>query len=558
MSTVEEFESRKGDHSTANKRRRVLVIGMDAVTLDLLYPWIDEGKLPNIARLMKDGVHGKLASTIQPITAPAWTSFMTGMNPGKHGLYDFVRRQENGYDIEVTNGSMITVPTMFERISQAGKRVVAINVPYTYPPKPLNGIVVSGPFIAVNDASIIHPPEKAEEILGLVNNYKVLPDYDATKDQPLTAYGNALLEGIEMRRRVALHLIEEDWDLFTVVFMETDPVQHHFWHCMSEPGEMEDCPGDMILKVYQQVDKAIADLLTVVDENTFIILLLDHGAGRLYKILNLNRWLAQHDWLTFKSNKGKEKHQLQSTLVNRIMRLYRRHFNSNVRLRIKTWLGSNRFDKLKGNVESTLFTSAIDWTKTRAYALGAGGNIFINLEGREPEGIVKPGEEYNELVELITSEFMNLVDPETGEKLIRKVWRRNELYSGPYVDKAPDLILEWIHFGYWGRGRYDVQNAPLFEDLQTLDFTDLVLSGTHRRHGVVFLKGPAIKKGYLMQDAEIIDLAPTILALLDIPIPEDMDGNVLMDAWSSGHFDVKYGGKSFSEGDSKEFTDDET
>ena len=175
MSTVESLNGAKADSNTAIPRRRVLVIGMDAVTLDLIYPWVEEGKLPNIARFLSEGVHGKLASTIQPITAPAWTSFMTGMNPGKHGLYDFVRRQDNGYNIEVTNGSMITVPTMFDRVSHVGKRVITINVPYTYPPKPINGVVVSGPFIAVSDASIIHPSDKAEEILGLVDQYKVLP-----------------------------------------------------------------------------------------------------------------------------------------------------------------------------------------------------------------------------------------------------------------------------------------------------------------------------------------------------------------------------------------------
>ncbi len=199
------------------ERTRVLVIGIDAVTLDLLSPWVEAGKLPNIAKLMSEGTHGKLASTIQPISAPAWASFMTGMNPGKHGLYDFVRRQRDSYGIEVTNGSMVAAPTLFQRISDAGYQVIAINVPYTYPPKPVNGVVVSGPFTAVSDASIIYPQEKAETILNLVKDYRVLPDYDATKPHPLASYGKALLKGVEMRHRIAKYLIQnEPWDLFTV------------------------------------------------------------------------------------------------------------------------------------------------------------------------------------------------------------------------------------------------------------------------------------------------------------------------------------------------------
>lgn len=557
MSTVEEFESAQVDKTSANKRKRVLVIGMDAVTLDLVYPWVQEGKLPNLAKLMASGSYGKLESTIQPVSAPAWVSFMTGKYPGKHGLYDFVRRERDGYGVEVTNASMIEAETLFHLVSNHGKRVIAINVPYTYPPQPVNGVMVSGPFIAVSDERIVYPKSRAGEILNLVENYKVLPDYDATKTSPLTAYGKALLEGVEMRRRIALHLIKEDWDLFMVVFMETDPVQHHFWHCMTAVEQNHDCPRDMIQKVYQSVDKAVGDLLAAIDENTVIILLSDHGAGPLYKILNLNRWLADNHWLVFKKNNGKEINRWQNLFVAKAMRLYRKYINSDIRKSIRGWLGSAIFDRIKGNVETALFTNVIDWQNTRAYALGAGGNFYINLQGREPAGTVKLGPEYEEALHSLTSQLEDIRDPQTGEKLIRKVWHRNELYSGPHVDKAADLIIEWADYGYWGRGRYDVKNAPLFEEWNTMDFTDLFISGTHRRHGVIIINGSEVLSGVDIHNASIVDLTPTILACLDIPIPDDMDGQVLTHQFKENALRVQRTSALEQTGTEQKFTEEE-
>lgn len=541
------------------ERKRVLVIGIDAVTLDLLAPWVEAGKLPNIAKLMAQGSYGKLASTIQPISAPAWASFMTGMNPGKHGLYDFVRRQREGYGIEVTNGSMISAPTLFQRVSDAGYRVIAINVPYTYPPKPVNGIVVSGPFIAVSDASIIYPKEKAEAILNLVGDYRILPDYDATKQQPLTTYGEALLQGVEMRHRIAKNLIKnEPWDLFTVVFMATDPVQHYFWHCMTNDGETEDCPRDMILQVYQRVDTAIGDLLTEIDEHTVVMLLSDHGAGPLIKMVNLNRWLADRNWVSFKAAGGKKQRRWQSQIVSNAMRLYRKYVSSHNRARIRGWLGVERFDQLKGGVESALFSSAIDWNNTRAYAIGAGGNIFLNVKGREPAGTIEPGEEFEKVLQAVATEFMELRDPDTGERMLRKVWRGTELYNGPYQNLAPDLVLEWVNYGYWGRGRYDVQNVLVFENAFTTDFSDLLLSGTHRRQGVLILSGHGVIPGLELQNASIVDLAPTILAYLSIPVPEDMDGHVLRDNFTNDAVTIHYSSGDAQKGSEHEFSKDET
>ncbi len=340
--------------------------------------------------------------------------------------------------------------------------------------------------------------------------------------------------------------------------MATDPVQHYFWHCMTSDEESEDCPRDMILQVYQRVDTAVGDLMAEVDERTVVMLLSDHGAGPLIKMVNLNRWLADRNWVSFKQSGGKKNHHWQGYVVDKAMRLYKKYGPSDVRARIRGWLGVKRFDQIKGTVESALFSSEIDWRHTRAYAMGAGGNIFLNVKGREPEGLIEPGEEFDRELQALADAFMELRDPGTGERMLRKVWRADELYNGSYLDLAPDLILEWVNYGYWGRGRYDVKNVPIFEDLYTMEFSDLLLSGTHRRHGVLIVWGPKVNKSAALEDISITDLAPTILALMNVPVPEDMDGHVILDAFKPETFTIHYSSGDGRKGSEQKFSKEET
>jgi predicted AlkP superfamily phosphohydrolase/phosphomutase len=189
-------------------------------------------------------------------------------------------------------------------------------------------------------------------------------------------------------------------------------------------------------------------------------------------------------------------------------------------------LGVHRFNQIKGDYESALLSSTIDWGRSRAYSLGAGGNIFINLKGREPEGIVQPGQKYKQLCDDIADALSALSDPETGQPIVKRVHRRKEIYHGPFLDQAPDLIIEWIDYAYWGRGLYGSQ-MPVFEIPHSFDFSDQPLSGAHRPDGVLIIWGSGVRPGVQVEGAGLADLAPTILGLLGAPIPAYMDGSPL-------------------------------
>ncbi len=494
------------------------------------------GYLPNLSRLMSGGCHGPLASTLQPVTAPAWTTFMTGTNQGQHGLYDFVRRRTGTYKLEVTNASMIAVPTMFDLVGDSGLRVATLNVPYTFPPRPINGVQVSGPFAPVSDARLVYPPTLGNALMDLVDGYFITPDYDPGVPDPLSAYVSALERGVEYRRQLAVHLMDtEPWDLFVVVFMATDQVQHFFWHYMEASGDDNATRFRHAIRgVYQRVDQAIGSLLERIGEDTVVIVMSDHGAGPLHRVVNLNRWLDEAGFLRFRPSQNGSRERWRARLVNSLVNAYRSRTPAALRARVRSRLGVRRFEQLKGDMETALFTSAIEWGETTAYALGAAGNIYLNVAGREPEGTVQPGSEYEALRNELADALAAMEDPETGERIVLRVWRREELYHGPFLDQAPDLVIEWADYRYWGRGRYDIWSAPVFEDRKTLDFSELPLTGTHRPDGIFITSGPGVKAGAKIGGARLVDLAPTILGVLGLPVPGYLDGAVLQAAFVEG------------------------
>lgn len=522
-----------------SKTKRVLVIGLDGATFDLIEPWAAQGLLPNIARLMNNGTFGNLKSTLQPTTAPAWVTFMTGVNQAKHGLFDFVRRKRDSYNLEITNGSLVAAPTIFEIASQQGHRVVSINVPYTFPPKPVNGVMVAGPFVPTVGPELVYPPDFFEKLKGIAPNYSVLTDYNGRADDPLSDYATKLVQGIEMREALALHLMEsESWDLFTVVFMATDEVQHTFWECMeSDSGTPAAKYGGVILQIYQRLDQAIGKLVSQVESealnrDTTVVILSDHGAGRFRLMINLNRWLSEANFLKFRLEENGPTRNMRTGTIKRLAQAYRRYVPPRMRSAFRGWLGSERFERAKGAFESALLTDLVNWDETIAYSLGAGGNIYVNLAGREPQGIVQPGSEYEQLRERLIAALLTMRDPQTGEAIIKNVLKREELYNGPYLEQAPDLVIQWADYGYWGRGQYDV-HAPVFENQRQFDFSDQPLTGSHRLHGILIMHGEEVKTGHRIMGANLIDLTPTILGLLGIAPLASMDGHLLEEAFTN-------------------------
>ncbi len=512
-------------------RRRVLVVGLDGATLDLIEPWANAGILPTFKRLMDEGVWGALRSTLPPITGPAWTSFATGTNPGKHGVYDFLGRQPGTYRLSSFNATRRHGASLWRILSQAGKKVGVLNVPLTYPPEPVDGFVVAGLLTPPDAEDYCYPQEVGRGLREAVPDYVVQPggNFDASgREADLL---RVLREMSAMRMGAACHLWEAiDWDFYMVVFMATDTVQHAFWHFMDDTHSRHpaDTPPEFryaIRECYRQLDRYLGELLDMVDDGTHVIVVSDHGFGPLEKYIHMNTWLWREGFLHFKSTpitfvkSALFRSGFTPLNLYRLLRHLRQAGTVVKSIRRRRNRARNLLDRC------FLSFDDIDWARTRAYSVGNVGQIFVNLRGREPEGVVEPGRDYDSVLDELEQALHRSRDPWTGQEIVQEVHRREDIYSGPRLEQAPDLFCEPRDWRYAGFGLLQFASNDWLEP--PFDRT-----GGHRMEGVLLATGPGMRCGYALEGASIVDLAPTILALLGVPIPSDMDGQVLTGLFS--------------------------
>lgn len=506
---------------------KVLLVGLDGATLDLLNPLMDEGRMPFLSRLVGEGVLGELETTYPPVTAPAWASFQTGKNPGKHGIYEFLYRRKGSVDQVPVNARMLGGKTLWRLLSEAGKRVGIVNVPLTYPPSEVNGFMI-GDFLTPQGArDFSYPPELLEDLEGRFGPYLLYHTQVYTKG----SVGQVLEELdriLAYRAQTTHYLLEEKpWDFFMVYFAGTDRIQHELWHIMDRNHPMHDSHEakryrEATLDFYRQIDAEVERLVKSVDETTTVIMMSDHGFGPIHKFVNINAWLLRRGFLKLKRDPISRlkyiffRSGLTPALGYRIaMRL------GFARLRLSQGV-SKRFTILRLLDRLFLSLANVDWERTRAYSQGNYGQLYVNLRGREPHGIVEPGADYERVREELIEGLHRLKDPESSEKVVAQLFRREDLYSGPHLERAPDVCF-LLREGYKALGTLDFSSHRVIERV----FGN---SGDHRMTGFIAMRGPAVKNKAKLSDAKIIDVTPTILYLMGIPIPEDMDGRVLVEA----------------------------
>ncbi len=526
---------------------RVFLIGWDGATFDLIRPWVAEGKLPTLAKLMETGTQGPLRSTLPPWTFPAWSSFMTGKNPGKHGIFDFTRSRPGTYDLEFVNGSQRRAPTFWRLLSQAGRPVVAISIPCTYPPEPVNGVMISGfdaPGLGGHRANVdargMHPPELCEE---LSQNALAVPIDSIVKEinqgRPDLAVEQSL-HTIRQRAAATKYLMtHRRWDCFMVLFGESDGIGHHCWK-YSDPHSplFQDSPGlrDSILRVYQELDRQTGELLELLPPETTVLMMSDHGFGGTSDwVLYPNCWLRDRGLLRFR---GGLSHWLSRALDGVKLRAV-----NGLPVSVKRWLFRLARRRL-GGIESQVRYGMIDWSGTEAYfdENPYYPTLWVNLRGRQPKGIVDPGRPYEEVRGRLIQELQAWRHPQTGEPMVEKAFRREEVYSGPCLQDAADVIVKWaLCRGYSYAFRLSSKSRRLAwiervdpNEPHHLEFFS-GKSGTHRDYGIFLARGPGIRSGVTIDGARIIDLAPTVLALLGAPVPDDMDGRVLEEIFADGY-----------------------
>jgi predicted AlkP superfamily phosphohydrolase/phosphomutase len=508
---------------------KVVVIGLDGMTPQLVEPWMKEGKLPNLARIAQEGAYGRLLSTMPPSSPQAWSSFLTGKNPGKHGIFGFDHRKPGTYTWALTTSRDRVGPDLGQIISARGGSAGFLFVPLTYPPYPVNGFMISGMGTPGPRAEFTYPHELKEELLQEFGG-EGLFEPPVLDQEPLEYFSE--VERFVERNHKAFEWFRNkfsDLDYYMVVFISPDRIQHFAWHFM-EPVLPRFSNGvsrelrDAILRVYQGVDTAVGKIASSLEPETTLMVMSDHGAGPYRKFVDLNAWLAQQGVLTFAESVA----QRSDTLLRQAYCLWRsgprKLFSPWQRRRMREWLPGPLKTWIMAGWQNTR-ARQVDWHRTQAFSEGAGGLIRLNLRGREPQGVVRP-EEREEVLRKIEGELYQLKDPETGEPVVERVWRREELYTGDATEKASDLIIEWAKELYHSRVEWDPQ-APVFRDPHKWRTTQMIHSGHHQREGVIFAKGPCVATGKSLQGAEIVDLTPTILALMGLPLLPDFDGKVL-------------------------------
>ena len=501
-----------------------MIVGVDGATHEVINPLMACGQLPNFKRICDNGVYGPLRSTKHPITPQAWSSFLTGLNAGKHGVYDFTKRKNDSYDIEFINASSRSGETIFAHLSQLGRTVGSIGVPFTFPPEKVNGFILSGFDAPAEDERSFYPPELYNEIKEKFGNYYIhLASPIGRQRKEEKKFWLDIQTEDRNKTDISLYLWEKyPCDFFITHFLNTDRVQHqYFTKELEEQLEKGDPDlNNLVIKSYINVDHQLGKLLDAAeaDGNTNVIIMSDHGSGPIKGFFYLNRWLEKQGLFSYLDDRNRAMFNLLEKSRYMAKRFLPR--------RAKNLLKS-LFPQIKDKMESYRFFNDVDWTQTQAYGFGMYGNIFINLKGREPDGIISPGREYEELRDVIIKKLEALTDPRTREKVIEKVYRREELYSGDRVDEAPDLLIAWKNYAYYTSNVPGREKGECFGALQKMDSTDYLHIGTHRLDGIFLAMGPAIKKGKEIQDAHIMDLAPTALYALDEEIPENMDGKVL-------------------------------
>ena len=514
---------------SSNHPSKVFIVGIDGGTLELVKPWAEQGKLPTFARIMQHGVVGELTSTIQPISASSWSSFATGKNPGKHGILDFVRSTPFNYKVEFVNASVRSGKSLWRILSENNATVGVMNVPVTFPPEEVNGFLMAGMLSPSLGSEFVFPHGLLKEIETNVGEYAIDVDVPNVSGQDKREqFLDKAMELLEIRRKTARYLYSKYRpDFFCVAYTVSDRICHNFWKYMDEetpiPVSEEDREkyGDAILNMYVKLDDILEEVLSMIDDDTTLYIISDHGFGPVHKTVSVHRWLSHHGFM--KMNNGK--------IIDGFVRKVQELLPPGAKGFVKKWLPF-----AANSAASRASYSGIDWSQTKAYPVGHFSDIFINLEGRQPEGIVKPGSEYEELRDEITELLYEFKDPDDNSNIVEHVYKREELYHGKYLENMPDLIIGWKDYRYLRMFNY----PPSDDDsiIWTIPPTLSLLwdrTGAHKPNGIFMAIGPHVKSGVQVENASVMDLAPTVLYECGVPVPDDMDGRILTGIFHEEH-----------------------
>lgn len=499
---------------------KVVVIGLDGATWSVINQGIKAGKLPTFRKLKEEGVWGELESTIPPTSCPAWPCLYTGKKPEKLGLYFFTRPRRDSLQTEIAHLNWRKWYPIWEILRKDGKSSCIVNVfSDKIPNNDPESVFILGPWMRMFRKGA-HPPQ-IEDWLRKLNYSFYDPNFSPRRKDD---YIREIFEQVKREFYVVKKLLQKDkWDFYMYTLWATDALQHFFWkyadktHPLFVPSKYE----NVILNCYQLIDRFLSEILLMVEENgASLFILSDHGHGPLYKGVDLNAWLEKEGFLKLKCGK---KRKVTQTRIRKI--LFKLRLEQILFTLKKFRCISNIIDDIANKIPvAERSIGDINFEETKAYCITYGG-IHINIKGREPHGIVTP-EEYEKIRKEIMQRLYELRDPETEVQVVEKAFRKEEIYSNINFDSRsfPDIIIK-----FKDESKYITTESMAIRETV---FYPSNWSGAHTSRGIFLAYGPGIKKGCNIKGAKIYDITPTILFMLGVPVPRDIDGRVLAEIFA--------------------------
>jgi len=492
---------------------KTAIIGLDGATFDLIRPLAAAGRLPNLSRLMQEGASAPLRSTILPNSFPGWASCTTGTSEGMHGVFSPFIKNPASYNVRAMSGRDIMTRHIWDYVTAQGGRSIVLNVPTTYPPEPLTGTMVTGMLTPGLHSDFTYPASLKQELLAAVPDYLIEPARLPDKHARAALFRHSIDVGEQGLRFL---MAQGEWDFLMVVFAVLDRAQHDYWADMdaTHPRHDPKTPRefrDFIPEIYTRLDQAVGRLIDSLPPDSRAFIVSDHGfCSELYEV-RVNELLANAGLLAFKSLASRKSRAQLKSLKEKIMRRLlpiRANGNGSV-LDRKVQYGAGFLDE-------------INWSRTRAFFAQDKG-VWVNLAGREPEGIVREGE-FDSVIEEARAALVQLKSPDDNLPVFENVMRREEALTGRWAERLPDLVMipHRDEIVYNERPSYGSVIVPA-------DST----TGTHARDGIFIAWGRGIQSGAsVAPQPNLRDVGPTALASLGCPLTTDMDGRALMEVFT--------------------------
>ena len=459
-----------------SRAKRVMVIGLDCATPQLLFDRF-AGELEHLGELRRQGIWGELTSIIPAITVPAWACSMTSRDPGQLGIYGFRNRTDHSYDgLGIATSTSVKEDAAWDVVSRAGKSVVLLAVPPSYPPRPVNGCVVGCFMTPSTKSEYTYPSSLRGDIERAVGDYKIDIEEFRTEDK-----ARLVREAHEMtKQHFALFRYltrTRPWDFAMMVEIGVDRIHHGFWQYFDETHHRYEAGNpyrDVIRDYYRLVDREVGLTLSELDDETAVVVYSDHGARKMVGGVCINEWLVREGYLT-----------LRNTPTS----------------------------------PTRLSMGDVDWPRTKAWGEGGYyGRVFINVRGREPEGTVSP-DEYEAFRDGLAARISAIPDHE-GRDMGTKVYKPEEIYR-EVRNVPPDLLVYFGDLAWRSVGLVGTSSVHTFENDTGPD------DANHAQQGIFVMKAPGLQGGRELKDLQLVDCGPTVLDLLGLPVPAGMVGRAI-------------------------------